>query len=300
MQLTNQFGIPETFVRAIERHTHEGAEYSASQISLPVRIKELVRRYNDQLSEDVTDRIWQLIGSSIHYVLQKGEGQNDLVEEFLTEPITLPNNVSVPFSGTVDLFEPNNKKIIDYKITSVWSYVYGSRISEWTEQINCYAYLLRRNMWLVESGSVIMIFRDWNKNKATEKDYPPTQVIEVPVEIWSEDQQRIFIGSRLAQFEQAKLVEDHELPFCTPHERWESPDSYAVMKKGRKSAVRVLPTQDDAEQYMMNNNLNSKHYIEFRKGQPRRCDKYCPVVDYCNQRQNELRGVTNEYEESPL
>ena len=298
MILTNQFGIPETFVRAIKNHTHEGAEYSASQISLPVRIRELTRRYSDELYEDVTDRIWQLVGSSIHYVLQKGEGQNELVEELLTEKIRLSDGSDVQFSGTVDLFEPNNNKVVDYKITSVWSYVYGSRIPEWTEQINCYAYLLRCNFWNVDSGSVVMIFRDWNKNKAGEKDYPAQQVMEIPVEIWPENQQYGFIDSRLRQFEMAKNLEDHELPFCTADERWETPDSYAVMKKGRKSAVRVLSTREEAEAYMANNNLDSKHNIEFRRGEPRRCDKYCPVVEYCNQRQNELRGVDKE--ESPL
>ena len=44
-------------------------------------------------------------------------------------------------SGASDLY--TNKKISDYKVTSAWTQVYGSRTEEWTGQLNIYAYLFR-------------------------------------------------------------------------------------------------------------------------------------------------------------
>jgi hypothetical protein len=71
---------------------------------------------------------------------------------------------------------------------------------------------------------------------------------------------------------------DKLLP-CTPEERWERPTRYALMKKGRKRAIKLYDTEEDA-----NGAVKEKdHYVEYRKGESVRCENYCPVKEFCNQ-----------------
>ena len=70
-----------------------------------------------------------------------------------------------------------------------------------------------------------------------------------------------------------------ELPKCTSEERWAKPDTYAVMKKGRKTALRLLPTEEQAKEYIGDQDFS----VEFRKGVSTRCEGYCEVSQFCNQ-----------------
>ena len=64
-------------------------------------------------------------------------------------------------------------KIIDYKTTSAWTTVFQSQIKEWTEQLNCYAYLYRTQGFSVDKLEIIAIYRDWSRTNALkDKNYP--------------------------------------------------------------------------------------------------------------------------------
>ena len=81
-----------------------------------------------------------------------------------------------------------------------------------------------------------------------------------------------------------------ELPLCSDEERWKKEDTYRVMKKGRKTAVRVLPSLDDAEKYIKDGELTSVS-IEHSKGECMRCTgNYCNVAEFCNQYQEEVNN----------
>ena len=73
---------------------------------------------------------------------------------------------------------------------------------------------------------------------------------------------------------------DNDIPPCTSEERWEKPTKFAVMKEGRKSAVRVLETQEDAEK--LAGELGKNHSVQIRPGESTRCAEYCSAADYCN------------------
>ena len=74
---------------------------------------------------------------------------------------------------------------------------------------------------------------------------------------------------------------DDDLPACTPEERWHKEDTYAVMKEGRKSAVRVFKTHGDAQAYIDSKMLDNKHSIVKREGTDNRCENYCNVNKWC-------------------
>ena len=53
------------------------------------------------------------------------------------------------------------------------------------------------------------------------------------------------------------------------------------MKEGRKTAVGVFDTKDEAEEKLAE--LDKKHYIEYRKGESKKCADYCNARNFCNQ-----------------
>ena len=72
---------------------------------------------------------------------------------------------------------------------------------------------------------------------------------------------------------------------CTPEQRWQQPDIWAVRTPGRKSAVKLHDTP--AAAYAHAAELKNG-YVEQRPGAPIRCLNYCPVAGFCQQRQAEL------------
>jgi hypothetical protein len=59
------------------------------------------------------------------------------------------------------------------------------------------------------------------------------------------------------------------------------------MKKGRKSALRVLETQELANEFVSGHADEKKLSIEFLKGEAIRCN-YCQVAEFCNQYKTEV------------
>jgi hypothetical protein len=133
------------------------------------------------------------------------------------------------------------------------------------------------------------MLRDWQKSKAAhDPKYPQVQTVEIALSLWSEVDQLAYITERVNLFEANKAVPDDDLPLCSAEDRWQEADKYAVMKPGRKSAVRVLDSHADA--VGMAANLDGGHYVQGRPGEPRRCADYCPAAPWCNQWQGEIAG----------
>lgn len=274
--ITNKKNLPDTFVKVLERDHHRGADYSASQLTKPVQMVHLEKRYSEQIVEDVTDKIWALFGSAVHSILQKGETENQLVEEFLKEKIG-----DVTLSGMSDIYE--NGKISDYKVTSAWSWVFiADKMADFESQLNTYAYLFEKAGFPVENLEIVMILRDWIASKAKhDTSYPDCQVQVIPIRLWTMAERFDYIGGRINLYEAYKDTPDNELPDCTPEERWAKPPKFAVMKKGRKSALKVCDAMEEAEAWMSSNGKGE--YVEERKGEEwKRCE-YCSVSAFCAQ-----------------
>ena len=84
-----------------------------------------------------------------------------------------------------------------------------------------------------------------------------------------------------------EALSDSELPLCTPEERFNSGDKYAVMKKGRKTAMRVLDSLEDAEAWK---HASGGEYIDVRKGEDKKCIDYCSVCKFCDYWQENYGG----------
>ena len=192
MKLTNHHDLPETLFRAVlnDKYSRGGAHYSATDLIRPPRITILTHRYWEQIEEDVSDRIWSLLGKAVHAILEAADPDDALTEERLYAEVD-----GYVISGASDLY--HDSIITDYKVTSVWSRVFGSRIEQWSQQLNVYAYLFRQAGFDVEKLRVVCIYRDWSANKAIQNRRLPQLPAEtLPIALWAFERQVEFVRKR--------------------------------------------------------------------------------------------------------
>jgi hypothetical protein len=283
MKITNKYNLPETFIKASEafqkqykKGVDKISKLTVTQLIKPPIIVRLEKEYDEQIEEDVTDRIWALTGTAMHKVLEAGETENTLSEERLYMDID-----GFIISGQVDLYA--NKIVQDYKFTSVYKLIYND-FSDWEKQLNVYAKLYETQGFDVDKIQVVAILKDWSKLKAkTESNYPPCQVAVINLRKWSDKEVTDYINERIRLHLKARVQKIEEIEVCTEAERWHKNDTYAVKKEGRKTAVRVLDSMENAERWIENNVTKDikKHSIELRKGEDVRCESYCRVKKWC-------------------
>ena len=81
MKVTNKHNVPETLVSLATRdyYTKGRADYSVTEIISPPRIQRLRRKHNEEMEQDVSDMLWQLLGSALHVVAERGAERSGVV-----------------------------------------------------------------------------------------------------------------------------------------------------------------------------------------------------------------------------
>lgn len=288
MKITNKFNVPETLVALASRNYYSKgkSDYSVTEIISPPQVQVLRRKHWREMEQDVADMLWSLLGSALHVVAERGQAEGHVTEERISVEID-----DVTLSGAIDLQSEDNGEIIitDYKFTSAWALRQDK--PEWEAQQNIYAWLVSKAKGRsVKAVRICALIRDWSRREAQNKaDYPqaPIQVIELP--LWPLEKTEGYIRARIDLHREAKVKNDwgEDLPDCSEEDRWIRETTYAVKKEGRKTAVRVLDNEADAEAMAQ----EVKGYVEIRKGEAVRCTgNFCGVNQWCKQYQSNKKG----------
>jgi hypothetical protein len=294
MQLTNNLRLPDALVAlfAEDDYTRGDADYSVTGLLSPPRVLQLKQRHDEELTEDVVDRIPSQLGTLLHKAAHESAKRlahdGVLAEERFYVARRVANGAEVRISGQMDhiLVDETSEELTDYKFPSVSSLqiklTRPGALMEWTEQVNLYALILRENYIPVRTARIIATGLGWTAGMAARGTHPPTQTVAIPIDLWPVEQQEAFLMSRLEAHAAAAALADEDLPLCTPAERWVAPTKYAVMKPGRKSAVRVTEFKAEAEMLLSE---NEGWWLDERIGGSRRCTLWCAVgrAGLCNQ-----------------
>lgn len=292
MKITNKHNVPETLVALASRdyYSKGRADYSVTEIISPPRIQRLRREHHENMEQDVSDMLWQLLGSALHVVAERGVADNHITEERIIADIG-----DVKLSGAIDIQRVTDEGIIitDYKFTSAWALRQDK--PEWEAQQNIYAWLVEKVKGKKVIGvQICALIRDWSRREASVKaDYPqaPIQVLELP--LWPLEKTEEYIKERIEAHRMSKVQADwgDELPPCSDDDRWVRETKYAVKREGRKTAIRVFDTQHEADELAE----KEKGYVEVRKGEAIRCTgNFCGVAQWCNQYQQSLKEANDE------
>tara|TARA_R100000315_G_C5231232_1_gene142242 strand:+ start:1409 stop:2146 length:738 start_codon:yes stop_codon:yes gene_type:complete len=219
MNVTNQYGAPEQFVRAIQNdgYTKGDADFSATGLIRPPQISRLEAEHEDKLSTDVADSLFALLGTGVHAVLE-----GHAPEEALVEQRWFAEMDGYVVSGAIDLYHEGH--VTDYKVTGTYSTMVGK--PEWEQQLNIYAWLLRQNDMPVESLTICAVCRDWSarkKNphpKKSNRKYPDSPIVQIDIPIWLPRRAEDFVRQRVELHSSESVVP------CSDEERWKRGPSY--------------------------------------------------------------------------
>ena len=287
MKITNVLGLPEPLVdMATSDYVYAPNEYRVTSLLKGIREAVLEQRHRDEIEQDVSDMVWLLFGTAVHGVVEQAKESPDQIKE---------NRVKVEIGGRVlsgqfDLYDDRKKKVTDYKTCSVWKIKFAD-FDDWRRQILIYAWLLRKKGYDVREGEIVAFIKDHSKREAKIKaDYPKLPVFTINWRFSDADyaECEAWLNERIAARVAAEALPDNELPICTPDERYNDGDKFAVMRKGRKTALRVLDTLDAAEDWKTS---NGGDYIETRPGTDKKCIDYCAVCEFCGHYRKNVKGA---------
>lgn len=287
MKLTNRQNLPQAIYDAVKNdgYSKGSADISVTELIGPPRITALKHDHAEDITEDASDRIWSLLGQSIHTILERAN-RSGIAERRLSIGVE-----GWTISGGMDLYQENGV-LVDYKTTSAWSCKGGVK-DEWEKQLNTYAVILRRNQISVKGLRVVAILRDWSKLEARrDPAYPQSQVISFEVTLWTEIEAEKYVRERVILHKQARVT----LPECSSEDRWAKPAKFALMKVGGKRAVKLYDNEADARAHASTDLKNLR--VEVRPGESTRCEAYCSVAPFCTQFKQSQAASQPQAEES--
>ena len=289
MIITNKQGLPAPFVALLARdfYTKGASQYSVTELMSPPKIRRMREQYDEEIEVDATELIASQLGTFMH---SKLEGK--AVEGYLNEERIFHSIDGITISGQIDIQEQTDDGIVivDYKFVKAWSiqqHLAGKK-DEWNIQLNIYK-------WLVETVKkqkvcglkICAVAKDWSARGVTQEHYPQAPAVMIDIPMWDSVTTETYVRKRLDMHRFAKQAHEfgEELQPCTDEERWINETIYAVKREGRKTAIRVFKSIEEATELAE----KEKGYVEERKGEPKRCTgDFCGVSKWCKQYQGEL------------
>jgi len=285
MKYSNDTGLPEVFAKAVMRDTYTRgkADISATGLLKPPRQAFLAYQHDHEIVVDVSKQVWSLFGRAVHNVLEQGT-----VDGYILEQRYFAKSCGWTVSGQIDVqrLDPQGITLMDWKTRKAYAVMNGRESDE--QQLNIYAWLMRKNDKEVIQLQIVNIIRDHSSFEAERNpSYPQREVVVTDIDLWTFAEQERFVKEKIQSHQIASI----SLPECTPEERWIRPSKFAVQKThDSKRAFKLFNNGKDAKKV-----ANEKGYIvEERKGEPIRCQRFCEVSEFCEQYQSELINKQGE------
>ncbi len=240
-------------------------------------LKRLSFKKRVEFDYEIGDVYKAFLGTAIHSYLEQLLSDADGID---TEFKISAQIEDIQLRGVVDAINHKEKQILDYKTTSVYKYIFADYTS-FEKQLNLYRYMLylTDSKYADYSLNAILFFTDYSAKEATRKeDYPQLPIVEIEVPTWDFNKTAQYIDGRIKLYKQINALDNTalgSLDICSPEEKMmrNGTGKYAVIKKGRKTAVRVFDNQQEAEYYA---GKDPAYEVEYRAPKAN-CVDYCPV-----------------------
>lgn len=312
MQITNNNNIPFALQiwLASDNYDRIGKEKYISATTLLKPVKQIIlgsRINKDELMADLDSLIPSKLGDSIHAGIEaawlnnldqslKTLGLENLKGKFAINPkdseITdekIPVYIEQRTVKQVGDWSVGGKFdfiasgiLHDFKTTSAWTYVKGSRIPEFVKQGSIYRWL-NQDKVKEDFVRICYVFTDWSKAESLRNEsYPKCRCLakEYPLMLLEETEK--FIKDKLTLLDKYWDKPEKEIPECTDEELWRTETVYKYYKKPESSrATKVFKTYPEAIQFQAANGGVGK--VVTVKGEARAC-AYCVAAPLCQQR----------------
>tara|TARA_R110002020_G_scaffold94362_1_gene227160 strand:- start:6020 stop:7015 length:996 start_codon:yes stop_codon:yes gene_type:complete len=316
-EYTNKLNIslPLAVFLMYDSYDHDKRDNVISATGLLRPIKQLVltqqNRHLDTI-KDVSDLVAARMGTAIHDACEKSWSNRNNVLEALKlmgaadgvvdsirvnpeDPDSLEEGhlaiyveqraekeiMNMIVSGKYDLVLDG--QLSDYKSTSVWTYIYGSKIEDYIKQGSIYKWLSPSKI-TGDTVTIHYIFTDWSASAARNdpKRYPQQRILSKEYPLWSIEETENWIKNKLELYQTLAHSSQEELPECTDEELWATETKYKYYKNPEKTlkSTKNFSTMDAALiKKAEDGNVGT---IKEVPGEVRAC-QYCPVAQICTQ-----------------
>lgn len=164
-------------------------------------------------------------------------------------------------------------QVVDYKNTSVFTYMHGSKIEDYKLQGSIYRWL-NPNLITDDKIKIIYIMHDWTSRDAKiNPNYPQMPIIAVDYDLYSLDYTENFIKNKIQE------IKNGGAPECVASLKLSDPVWQYFSKSDSKKAAKNFTNQADANHYVM---TKGKGFIKMKPQKATGC-KYCKARSICKQ-----------------
>lgn len=184
----------------------------------------------------------------------------------------------------------------DYKSTSVWGWVKGTRDEDHVRQMSLYRWIdSKQELPKIDQdfGRVNYIFTDWAKMMLrSTPGYPTSRVMHKDIPLWSVDQTEAWVRAKLAQIQANWNTPEDRLPECTDEELWRSAPQFKYFSDVLKSqdpnarSTKNFDSLSEANNFMVNDK-GGKGIVITKPGEVKAC-AYCAAFNGCTQKDRYL------------
>lgn len=289
---TNKHGLPHYAQTWLENdnYDYEPDVISGTKLLSPARQYALYKRHYDELETDISDLVASTYGTALHDSVENVKIKGAEQETRLYAYVEVDGK-TFKISGKFDILLDMDKevqKLVDVKSTSAWAWVDCKKEIEYIKQLSIYRFIANsgenaKKYNIGEDAEIMMVFTDWSKGTARRKpDYPQLRIAIKKIKLWDHATTEAYIKERLRLFRAAEESPEETMMECPDKELWKDNDKWAIMKEGRKTAVKLCESEEEAAKYFASKGLDDKHYVETRKSCAKRCE-YCNATKFCSQ-----------------
>jgi hypothetical protein len=292
---TNRYNLPLEITLALskDRYNPDGeqdiGDFSATVLTSPIQQTILKKRYAANLKTfDYIDNFWAFVGSIAHKVLEEHGTDDSIIEKRFSA-----NILGKKLTGQIDHLKSG--WITDYKSTKAYKIMKGT-YDDWEKQLNIYAFLAHINGHPVERLRVFAFILDWKKHETYKAGYPECPIVQIPLRLWSLDEQSDYIEERIRLLDFNNDVVDEDLPACTGREMWQDVKDHAILKTGAAKAIKCFDDYDAAHDHWVAKYAGKyeEYHLVTRYTKRTRCLEYCPVAELCAQNKALLEQEKHE------
>lgn len=279
---------------------------STRQVVLSKRIKP------EEAFQDISSLIPSRIGTAIHTGIEKAWASKNLrsvvkqlgypnyvaenivinpSKEYLEEnPKAIPIYQEIRSELSIDGFTVTGKfdfvgegVVQDFKTTSVFTYIYQSKVKDFITQMSLYRLL---NPTLITKPYTLIhyVFTDWSKVTAERtKGYPPSRILSQKLELMSEKDTLAFVKGKLAAIKMYKDAPEERIPLCNDEELWRKEDTWKYYANPTKMGKSTKNFNSSSEAYKRLAEDGSKGIVVHVPGQVIACG-YCSAFSMCSQK----------------
>lgn len=324
MRVTNNTGIslPMAVWLLHDEYDHIDMENYISTTSLMKPVRQIIlanRIPPEKRTADVSEYVSRALGNSIHNAIEKAwekgherslkllgypddvierivvnpteeqlRARNDIIPVYLEQRAFKELNIDGSVYTIGGKFDMVADGIVnDYKSTSVWSWIKGTKDDDYALQGSIYRWL-NPDKITEDFIRINFIFTDWSAAMVRgTPNYPTNRVEHKDIPLLSMKQTEDWIRSKLSDLRRYMLTPEDQIPECSDEELWRSDPQYKYFSDPEKAKDPKARSTKNFDNLMDARNFQvekgGKGVIITKLGEPKACG-YCHAFDACSQK----------------